>query len=167
MRAEALGKTNQFHLGVSDYWLKRYEAGEGFARGDAWSLGLIRLADNQWIVHSGGEPCIEWRAKMSKWLAPLKIATWGYSQEAKSYLPTASMLPEGGYEVPESNNARASTPAPYPMAMRAAFRQFDPGIFLGVEQFPERAFLGMIGRGGIARGWPDAAILFTDEIVLR
>jgi hypothetical protein len=122
MRAEALAKTNEFQVAVSDYWLKRYDAGEGFARGDEWSLGLIRLADNQWIVHSGGEPVAEWRAKISKWLAPLKIVTWGYSQEARSYLPIESMLPEGGYEVLDSNQARASTPAPYAPGIEAALR---------------------------------------------
>jgi len=45
MREEALATTNVFHLAVSDYWLKRYDSGEGFARGDTWSLGLIRLAE--------------------------------------------------------------------------------------------------------------------------
>jgi hypothetical protein len=123
MREEALATTNVFHLAVSDYWLKRYNSGEGFAQGDAWSLGLIRLAENQWIVHSGGEPCVEWREKISKWLSPLKIVTWGYSQEAKSYLPTESMLPEGGYEVLVSNQARASTPAPYAPGIEAAIRE--------------------------------------------
>ena len=123
MRAEALAKTNRFYVAVSDYWLQRYDTGQGFARGDAWSLGLIRLADSQWVVHSGGEPCVEWRAKISQWLSPLKIVTWGYSQEAKSYLPTESMLPEGGYEVLESNNARASTPAPYAPGIEAAVRE--------------------------------------------
>ena len=123
MRAEALAKTNKFRLAVSDYWLKRYETGEGFARGDAWSLGLIRLADNQWIVHSGGEPCVEWRTKIAEWLSPLNIVTWGYSQEAKSYLPTEAMLPEGGYEVLESNQARASTPAPYAPGIEKAVRE--------------------------------------------
>jgi len=123
MREDALATTNVFHLAVSDYWLKRYDSGEGFARGDAWSLGLIRLAENQWIVHSGGEPCAEWRAKISEWLAPLKIVTFGYSQEAKSYLPTELMLPEGGYEVLVSNQARASTPAPYAPGIEAAIRE--------------------------------------------
>jgi neutral ceramidase len=122
MHKTGFATTNRWHLAVSDYWLKRYDAGEGFAKGDAWSLGLVRLADNQWIVHSGGEPCVEWRAKISEWLAPLKIVTWGYD-EAKSYLPTESMLPEGGYEVLESNNARASTPAPY-----------APGIELAIHE---------------------------------
>src|ERR1035441_8643024 len=84
MRAEALANTNAYRLAVSDYWLKRYETSDGFAHGDAWSLGLIRLAENQWVVHSGGEPCVEWRAKISQWLSPLNIVTWGYSQEAKA-----------------------------------------------------------------------------------
>jgi hypothetical protein len=123
MRAEALANTNAYRLAVSDYWLKRYETGDGFARGDAWSLGLIRLAVNQWVVHSGGEPCVEWRSKISQWLAPLNIVTWGYSQEAKSYLPTESMLTEGGYEVLESNQGRESTPAPFAPGIEAAVRE--------------------------------------------
>ena len=123
MRAEALAKTNAYRLAVSDYWLKRYETGEGFARGDAWSLGLIRLAANQWVVHSGGEPCIEWRAKIAKWLSPLNIVPWGYCQEAKSYLPTESMLAEGGYEVLESNQGRESTPAPFAPGIEQAMRE--------------------------------------------
>ena len=123
MRAEALANTNAYHLAVSDYWLKRYETGDGFAHGDAWSLGLIRLAANQWIVHSGGEPCVEWRAKISQWLSPLNIVPWGYSQEAKSYLPTESMLAEGGYEVLESNQGRESTPAPFAPGIEQAVRE--------------------------------------------
>ena len=123
MRTGALADTNAYRLALSDYWLKRYEAGEGFARGDAWSLGLIRLAGNQWIVHSGGEPCIEWRAKISQWLSPLNIVAWGYSQEAKSYLPTESMLTEGGYEVLESNLNRESTPAPFAPGIEQAVRE--------------------------------------------
>ena len=123
MRANALVETNAYRLAVADYWLKRYDSGEGFARGDAWPLGLIRLAANQWVVHSGGEPCIEWRAKMSQWLAPLPIVTWGYSQEARSYLPVESMLPEGGYEVLESNQGRESTPAPFAPGIERAVRE--------------------------------------------
>src|SRR5262249_26228900 len=133
-----LATTNEFHVAVSDYWLKRYDTGEGFARGDAWSLGLIRLAENQWIVHSGGEPCIEWRGMISRWLSPLKIVTWGYCQEAKSYLPTEALLPEGGYEVLESNQARASTPAPFAPGIEqtvreSLLRQLD-FIKVGLEQ---------------------------------
>jgi neutral ceramidase len=123
MRATALLKTNAYHLALSEYWLKRYDSGQGFARGDAWSLGLIRLASNQWIVYSAGEPCIEWQSKISNWLAPLDVTPWGYSQEAKSYLPTESMLSEGGYEVLDSNENRNSTPAPFAVGIEAALRE--------------------------------------------
>ena len=123
MRANALAQTNANRLAVADYWMKRYESGQGFARGDAWSVGLIRLAQNQWIVHCGGEPCIEWRAKMAAWLAPRKIVTWGYCQEANAYLPTESLLPEGGYEVLESNLARGSSPAPFAPGIERAVHE--------------------------------------------
>jgi hypothetical protein len=123
LRTEALSKTNKFHVAVSDYWLERYDTGEGFAKGDAWSLGLIRLAENQWIVHSGGEPCVEWRGKISEWLSPLRIVTFGYSQEGRAYLPIEAMLPEGGYEVLDSNQARANTPAPFAPGIEAAVKE--------------------------------------------
>lgn len=123
MHEQALARTNQFRLKESEYWLKRYDSGEGFARGDAWTLGLIRLADDQWVVYSCGEPCVEWRARISEWLAPLNIVTWGYSQEARSYLPTESLLPEGGYEVLDSNFGRASTPAPFAPGIEKAVRE--------------------------------------------
>ena len=60
---------------------------------------------------------------MSAWLAPLNIVTWGYSQESKSYLPTESLLPEGGYEVVDSNLTRGSTPAPFAPGIEAALRE--------------------------------------------
>lgn len=123
IRAEGLAATNRFRVSQSEYWLARYDSGEGFAKGDAWALGLVRLAPNLWVVLSAGEPCAEWRAKMAEWLAPLKIVTWGYSQEAKSYLPTEAMLPEGGYEVLESNRWRAATPAPFAPGIEAAVRE--------------------------------------------
>jgi hypothetical protein len=122
MRTNSLATTNKFRLAVSEYWLKRFDTGKGFAKGDAWSLGLVRLADNQWIVHSSGEPVVEWRAKISEWLAPRNLVTFGYA-EAKSYLPTEALLPEGGYEVLDSNEARAATPAPFAPGIEKAIRE--------------------------------------------
>jgi neutral ceramidase len=123
MRANAIAQTNAYRLAVSDYWLKRYDTGEGFARGDAWALGLVRLAANQWVVYSSGEPCVEWRAKITQWLSPLTLVTWGYSQEAKAYLPTEDMLAEEGYEVLESNQGRENTPAPFAPGIERAVRE--------------------------------------------
>jgi neutral ceramidase len=121
MRDDGESKSNAWFLAVSDYWLHRYDAGEGFAKGDAWALGLLRLGSDQWIAYSGGEPCAEWRPKLKDWLGGLNIVTFGYV-EAKSYLPTESMLSEGGYEVLESNQARSSTPAPFATGIEANIR---------------------------------------------
>lgn len=114
---------NNFQKSVAQYWLEHYHTGEGFARGDAVPFGLIRLAGNQWICYSGGEPCVEWGPKISRWLAPRNIVMWGYSQEAVSYIPTEEMLPEGGYEVNDSNHARASTPSAFGPGINEAVRK--------------------------------------------
>jgi neutral ceramidase len=120
---DAAAKTNKFLSAVSSYWMSCYDSGYGFSRGDAWPAGLIRLAENQWVCYFAGEPCVEWRAKLSQWLPGKKIVPWGYCQEGLSYLPTEEMLPEGGYEVAESNRARLSTPAQFAPGIDAAMRE--------------------------------------------
>jgi hypothetical protein len=129
MLAEA---KNENSRRVAEYWLERYNSGEGFARGDAWPAGLIRLAENQWIVYLAGEPVVEWRAKFTQWLPGKKFVPFGYAQESITYLPTEKLLREGGYEVVECNRARASSPAP-----------FAPGIEKSVEESfrRQRAFI--------------------------
>ena len=107
---------------VGNYWLARYESGEGFSKGEPWPVGLIRLSDSHWIVHMAGEPVVEWREKIAGWLAPRKVVAWGYSQESLTYLPTDELLPEGGYEVLESNRARASSPAPFAPGINETIR---------------------------------------------
>ena len=114
---------NSYTKGVADYWLKRYDSGEGFAKGDPWATGLIRLSKDQWIVYMAGEPVVEWHKKISEWLAPRKVVTFGYAPEANTYLPTEELLPEGGYEVLEANRARLSSPAPFAPGLHASVRQ--------------------------------------------
>ncbi|MEO6182471.1 MAG: hypothetical protein ABIP71_05135, partial [Verrucomicrobiota bacterium] len=123
MGTEAAAKTNKYLTAVSEYWLSCYDSGYGFSQGDAWPVGLIRLAENQWVCYFAGEPCVEWRAKISQWLPGKKIVPWGYCQEGLGYLPTAQMLPEGGYEVAESNRARLSTPAQLAPGIDDAMRE--------------------------------------------
>ena len=78
MHDEGAAKTNKFFTAVSEYWLSCYDSGFGFAKGDAWPVGLIRLAENQWVCYFAGEPCVEWRAKISQWLPGKKFVPWGY-----------------------------------------------------------------------------------------
>ncbi|MFN7140406.1 MAG: hypothetical protein ACK4UN_13800, partial [Limisphaerales bacterium] len=125
----AADSSNRYLQSVGEYWLKRYNSGEGFSKGDAWPVGLIRLARGHYIAHMAGEPVVEWRAKIEQWLSPNRVVTLGYSQEASTYLPTEGLLPEGGYEVLEANRARLSSPAP-----------FAPGIEKAMEQSFRRQF---------------------------
>jgi neutral ceramidase len=108
---------------VGEHWLKRYDTGEGFAKGDPRPVGVIRLASNQWIVYLGGEPVVEWRDKITKWLGSRKVVAIGYAPEANTYLPTESLLPEGGYEVLECNRTRVSSPAAFAPGMEEVIRQ--------------------------------------------
>jgi hypothetical protein len=107
---------------IGKYWLERYDGGFGFAKGDPWPIGLVRLADNQWLCYMAGEPCAEWWPKVRQWLAPRDVAVFGYCQEGLTYLPTDEMLPEGGYEVLDCQRARASSPSPLAPGVNKAVR---------------------------------------------
>lgn len=43
------------------------------------------------------------------------------------------------------------------------FREFTPGMFLGIEQRPQLVLLGMFRTGGITGGGTDALVVFADE----
>ena len=115
-------ETNAYTRAAAEYWLKAYDTGEGFAKGDAWPFGLIRFDKKHWIVFSAGEPVVEWRPKIAKWLGSRKVVTFGYCESA-TYLPTDKLLPEGGYEVLECNRMRASSPAPFAPGLEEALRK--------------------------------------------
>jgi neutral ceramidase len=116
-------ENNSYRQGVARYWLQRYDAGESFGQGDPWPIGLIRLSEDQWICYLAGEPCVEWRPRITRWLAPRKVVLWGYTPSVMGYLPTEELLPEGGYEVNQSNQTRASTPAPFAPGFEEAIRR--------------------------------------------
>jgi hypothetical protein len=120
---EAMAKEpGEFRRAAAEYWLKRYDSGEGFAKGDAWPVGLVRLADNQWICCFAGEPCVEWSPKVKQWLGGRNVVVFGYSQEGLTYLPTEALLPQGGYEVDEANYTRGQSPARLAPGIEAAVR---------------------------------------------
>lgn len=122
---EAMAKEAQseFRRNAAAYWLARYDSGQGFAKGDPWPVGLIRLAADEWICCFAGEPCVEWAPKVKAWLGGRNVFVWGYSQQGLTYLPTEALLPEGGYEVDECNHTRAQSPARFAPGIEAAVRQ--------------------------------------------
>ena len=113
----------QYRRDVAAYWLARYDAGQGFAKGDPWPVGLVRLGENHWICYLAGEPCVEWGPLLRRWLAPRNVVCIGYTQETVAYLPTEALLPEGGYEVEESNYARANSPAKFAPGIEESIRK--------------------------------------------
>ncbi len=114
---------SEFRRNAAAYWLARYDSGEGFAKGDPWPVGLVRLAADEWICCFAGEPCVEWAPKVKAWLGGRNVFVWGYSQQGLTYLPTEALLPEGGYEVDECNHTRAQSPARFAPGIEAAVRQ--------------------------------------------
>ncbi|PWU15425.1 MAG: hypothetical protein C5B50_15430 [Verrucomicrobia bacterium] len=119
---------------AAKYWLDCYQTGIGFSKGDPWPTGLLRLADNQWVFFTAGEPCVEWGPKVAQWLKPRNVVLWGYCQEGMSYLPTDEMLPEGGYEVLDSNKWRASSPAPLAAGVNESIRRSLMRQLAAIEQ---------------------------------
>lgn len=113
----------EFRRGVAAYWLARYDSGQGFAKGDPWPVGLVRLAEDEWICCFAGEPCVEWAPKVKQWLDGRNVFVWGYAQQGLTYLPTEALLPEGGYEVDECNYARAQSPARFAPGIEDAVRR--------------------------------------------
>jgi len=62
------------------------------------NAGMLRLSDNLYICHLGGEICYEIKALLLKELPDVNLIFVGYTDYGP-YIPTDQMLTEGGYEV--------------------------------------------------------------------
>lgn len=61
--------------------------------------GILRLSEDLCIAHMGGEPCFEAKELVRKAMGDdVKVIFTGYS-DAIAYIPTDSLIGEGGYEV--------------------------------------------------------------------
>src|SRR5205823_4732586 len=49
---------------------------------------------------------------------------------------------------------------------REALGEADARVGFGVEQAPEGRFLGVVGAGGVAGGWADAAVALLDQVLV-
>ncbi|MBN1641245.1 MAG: hypothetical protein JXA09_08415 [Anaerolineae bacterium] len=117
------------------YWTARTQAGLPPARAVPFPVGLIQLAPGRRIAWLGGEAVAEWQAHLRCWLADERLAderlmVWGYCQEVSAYLPTDELLPEGGYEVVDSNRYTTTGPGPFVAGLNAAVRE----RFLGLQR---------------------------------
>ncbi len=110
-RIAASGRDHQ--AAAARYWLEQYDKGGPTQKTVSWTLGVVRLAPDQWICYFSGEPVVQWVPLVRRWFGDKPVAVFGYTQEAFGYLPVDEILGDGGYEVTTSNLYRVGNPAPF------------------------------------------------------
>lgn len=114
---------------LGEYWTARYEAGT-LTVAEPWRVGLVQLAPHLLIAWFAGEPVAEWLGHLQTWLGSSQLIGWGYCQDCCGYIPTDELLPEGGYEVVESNRFTTTGPGSFAPGLNEAARQ----AFLGLAR---------------------------------
>jgi hypothetical protein len=119
------------------YWTARSGKGIPPAQAVPFPVGLIRLAPRCRIAWLAGEVVAEWQAHLRRWLDDERLIVWGYCQETPAYLPTDELLPEGGYEVVDSNRYTTTGPGPFVAglndAVRARFLALQRTVYVPFE----------------------------------
>ncbi|MBX3010054.1 MAG: hypothetical protein KF832_01060 [Caldilineaceae bacterium] len=113
---------NELDHNLGAYWTARYRAGT-LTVAEPWRVGLLQVTPTLWIAWFAGEPVAEWLGHVQQWLGSERILGWGYCQDVCGYIPTDELLPEGGYEVVESNRFTISGPGIFAPGLNEAARQ--------------------------------------------
>jgi neutral ceramidase len=92
-----MADTNSGYLKVwAEHMLKKVEAGATFPTTYPYPVQAWKLGD-QALLSLGGELTIEYSIKLKKILGP-ETFIMGYSNDVMSYIPSLTILKEGGYE---------------------------------------------------------------------
>ena len=77
--------------------LAQLKAGKPFIRTYPFPIQAWRLGDTQFLITLGGEPVVDYARKFKQEFGP---QTWvaGYCNDVMTYIPSARVLKEGGYE---------------------------------------------------------------------
>lgn len=111
--------------------LAKKEKGEPFAKSSSYPIQVWRLGD-QSIVALGGELLVEYAIKI-KQLYGERTFVFGYSNFVMGYIPSATVLQEGGYEG-ETSQMVYGQPAPWHSSLETT-------ILSGVRDVGHRAGL--------------------------
>lgn len=120
------------HLAASDdelsrnlgrYWSERLQSGLPPYQAVPLDIGLVELASGERIAWMGGEGVAEWQPALRRWLDDAQLTVWGYCQDVPCYVPTDELIPEGGYEVINSNRNSIYGPGPFRPGMDAVMRR--------------------------------------------
>jgi hypothetical protein len=81
----------------AEHWLTELNAGRTLPRSYPYPLQVWRLGDRINLIAMGGEPVVDYSLKFKKEFGP---GTWvaGYCNDVMTYIPSARVLREGGYE---------------------------------------------------------------------
>jgi hypothetical protein len=82
----------------SHYLLRRMDEGHSFPPTYPCPLQVVRLGDELLMVAIGGEPVIDYAHMMRDEFAGPVVWVAGYCNDMFAYVPTKSVLQEGGYE---------------------------------------------------------------------
>ena len=65
----------------------------------------------------------EWLGLLRDWLDDDGLIAWGYCQDGRGYMPTAALLPQGGFEVDLANSYNKTGPGPFATGINQAARE--------------------------------------------
>ena len=108
---------------LGTYWANRIRLGPPPAQVVLWGIGLIRLTPRHRIAWLSGEVLAEWLGHLRDWLGDENLIAWGYSQDGRGYMPTDTLLPQGGYEVDRSNTYNKTGPGPFAHGINQAAKE--------------------------------------------
>ncbi|MBN2309488.1 MAG: hypothetical protein JXR94_10985, partial [Candidatus Hydrogenedentes bacterium] len=91
--------------------MRIHDEGEAFMRAKPLTLQTLGIGDFA-LVALSGEICVGYALRLKKALAGRPCILAGYTNGMIGYIPTKSMMAEGGYEVNRSHYYNM-TPAPY------------------------------------------------------
>jgi neutral ceramidase len=124
---------NELERNLGRYWAGRYASGPPLTQAESWRIGLLQLTPEYLVAWFAGEPVAEWLGHLQEWLGGRQILALGYCQDVCGYLPTDELLPEGGYEVVESNRFMVSGPGIFAPGLNEAARQAFLGLAWQME----------------------------------
>jgi hypothetical protein len=120
---EVAHREDELSRNLGQYWVQRLQTGLPPVRAVPWQVGLLRLTDDHCIAWLAGEAVAEWQGHLRHWLQNDQLVVWGYCQSMPAYLPTDELLPQGGYEVVQSNLYGIVGPGPFASGLNDAVRQ--------------------------------------------
>lgn len=114
---------DELERNLGEYWAERMSSGPPPFQTVPWGIGLVQLTRRHRIAWLAGEPLAEWLPLLRSWLEDEGLIAFGYCQDGRGYMPTNSVIAEGGYEVIQANTYNTTGPGPFAPGIDEITRQ--------------------------------------------